>query len=251
MNTLERQEFILNLLKKKDVVKTSEISSTLKISRETIRKDIYTLEKKGKLLAVRGGATTLDQNITETRYRQRTSENIQEKKYIANLALKFIKDGDTIFLDNGTTIVELAKKINSSNLNNITVITDSINVLDVFRYNEKFQIILLGGGLRHSESSLSGPIALENIRNLYCNIIFCGCGGISSKIGITNHYFAEVEVTKKMIRHSSKVIVLADHSKFEKNALYKTADISEIDTIITDKNIDAETLSKFKQIIHS
>ena len=54
-----------------------------------------------------------------------------------------------------------------------------------------------------------------------------------------------------MIRHSSKVIVLADHSKFEKNALYKTADISEIDTIITDKNIDEETLSKFKQIIHS
>ena len=81
MNTLERQEFILNLLKKKDVVKTSEISSTLKIPRETIRKDIYTLEKKGKLLAVRGGATTLDQNITETRYRQRTSENIQESLF--------------------------------------------------------------------------------------------------------------------------------------------------------------------------
>lgn len=248
MDMLERHAEILKQVKEKGTVKISELSKELNTSRETIRKDIYILDKKQKLSSIRGGATFLKKGIEETRYGQRTVLDVIEKKEIAKLALNYIKDGNTIFLDYGTSVVELAKAIESSPLHDITVITNSLNVVDIFRYSTKNSLILLGGGLRSEEGSLSGPLTLTNIDNLYCNVGFFGCSGLSIQSGITNHYFSEVEVSKKMLSHSMNKVLLADHDKFNQIALYKTADVSELDVIITDKKTPLDIINKYKHI---
>ncbi|MEE5988147.1 DeoR/GlpR family DNA-binding transcription regulator [Ligilactobacillus equi] len=245
MNIEERHKIILDKLSTYGNVKITDLSKELDISRETVRKDIYNLEKQQKLIAIRGGATSLSSGISETKYGQRLQQNTMEKKYIADRALNLIHNSNTIFLDYGTSVVELAKKIEQSELHDLTIITTSLNVALIFQYTTRHQLICLGGGLRPEEGSFSGPLTLNNIDSLYCDLGFFGCGGISLNAGLTNHYFSEVEVSKKMMQHSRQKIVLAPHDKFSKEALYVTAPLSEISHIITDNQTPTEIIKSF------
>jgi DeoR/GlpR family transcriptional regulator of sugar metabolism len=127
MNLEERQKYILEKVNSSGKVITSKLSKDLQTSRETIRKDLYTLDQQQKLIAVRGGAVSISNNIiTETIYNKRISQNIIQKDEIANKALSLIKNNQIVYLDNGSSIVELAKKIRTSNLKNLTIITSSL-----------------------------------------------------------------------------------------------------------------------------
>jgi DeoR family glycerol-3-phosphate regulon repressor len=115
-------------------------------------------------------------------------------------------------------------------------VTNSTNVLKSLEYQKGIQIIFLGGNLRQSEGAVSGPLTINNISNIYCDIGFFGVGGITLKTGITNHYIAQVDVSKKMMDHCRIKIVLADHTKFEDHLIneevaqqMRLADISFID----------------------
>jgi len=245
MEIMQRQQYILDQLQKQGSVKIADISKKINVSRETIRKDIYTLDKQGLVRALRGGAT-VPQSVDETKYGKRQHEAISEKNQIATNALRLLHDGESIFLDYGTTTFQVAEEIKRSHLTNLTVITNSTFVLNSLQFVENIQIVLLGGTMRTSEGSLSGPITLDNINNLYADIGFFGCGGIDLQAGITNHYIEEVEVSKKMMSHCRMNVVLADHTKFEKNALYKTADIKDTDVIITDNQLNNQLVKQLR-----
>ncbi|KRK33315.1 DeoR/GlpR family DNA-binding transcription regulator [Loigolactobacillus bifermentans] len=246
MDIGQRQKWIIDQVNKLETIKISDISKKLNISRETIRKDIYTLDQQGIVRAIRGGAT-LPNRVKETKYGKRKEEFITEKQEIARNAIRFIHNGDSVFLDYGSSAVQVAEAIKKSNLRELTVITSSTNVLKCLEfYNNNIQIIFLGGSFRQSEGSVSGPLTLNNISSIYCDVGFFGCGGVDLNAGITNHYFGEVEVSKKMMEHCKVKIVLADHSKFKKNALYKTSDISNVDVIISDCHIDDDIANRIR-----
>lgn len=235
MDATARKQYILKKAKKQGSIRIADICTELSVSRETIRKDIYDLGKQKQLQIIRGGAKLIPQNIKETDFDIRNNINSLAKNKIVSKALDYIKPGDSIYLDFGSTAVRLAEKINSSSISNLTIVTNSINVVNAFHNNKLVTLIVLGGMLRPGENSLSGSMAINNIKNLYCNIGFFGCGGIDIDAGITNHYLNEVDVSKTMMQHSNKKILLADHSKFTKKAFYQTMQISDLDLIITDR----------------
>lgn len=237
MDINQRRQYIIDSVKEQGTIRINDISQQLNITRETIRKDIHTLDKQGLIQSIRGGATLLD-TISGTKYGHRTAINIPEKQQIAQNAIRFIRDNDSIFLDYGTTAFEVAEAIKHSKLNHITVITNSTTVLSTLLYEKKVDMIFLGGSVRGDEGSVSGPLTLDNIDNIYADVGFFGSGGINLTAGITNHYFGEVEVSKRMMAHCRIKVVLADHTKFEKTALYKTAAIEDIDVVITDNSIN-------------
>ncbi|VDG22608.1 DeoR/GlpR family DNA-binding transcription regulator [Lactiplantibacillus mudanjiangensis] len=246
MDVMQRQEYIIDALNKQQTIKIADISEQLDISRETIRKDIYNLDQKGLVQAIRGGAT-LPESVSETRYGKRQHQETAEKQQIATHALKLIHDGDSVFIDYGTTAFQVAEAIKHSQLNNLTIITTSSFVVNALQFIKNIQMVVLGGSMRTSEGSLSGPITLGNIHNIYADIGFFGCGGVSIQAGVTNHYVEEVEVSKKMMTHCRTTVVLADHTKFKKNALYKTTNVSNIDVLVSDSAIDPEVASELKQ----
>ncbi|WP_440311255.1 DeoR/GlpR family DNA-binding transcription regulator [Lactiplantibacillus plantarum subsp. plantarum] len=245
MEVMQRQKYILDQLNQRGTIRIAEISKEINVSRETIRKDIYNLDKQGLVQAIRGGATT-PQSVNETKYGKRRHEAVAEKNEIATNALRLIHDGESIFLDYGTTAFQIAEEIKHSHLTNLTVITNSTFVLNSLQFVKNIQIVLLGGTMRTSEGSLSGPITLANINNIYADIGFFGCGGVNLQVGITNHYIEEVEVSKKMMSHCRMKVILADHTKFEKNALYKTADVNDVDVIITDEQLDTQIAKQIR-----
>jgi DeoR family transcriptional regulator, glycerol-3-phosphate regulon repressor len=195
------------------------------------------MKKRGRMWCVCCDPPT-PQSVNETKYGKRQHEAVSEKNEIATNALRLIHDGESLFLDYGTTAFQVAEEIKHSHLTNLTVITNSTFVLNSLQFVKDIQIVLLGGTMRTSEGSLSGPITLDNINNIYADIGFFGCGGVNLQAGITNHYIEEVEVSKKMMSHCRMKVILADHTKFEKNALYKTTDVNDIDVIITDEQLD-------------
>lgn len=248
MDIHQRQKFIFNKLTQNGTIYISNLSKELGVSRETIRKDIYALKSKGLLEVIRGGAKIPPISKTETKYNQRTKLQIDEKMQIANAAVKFLYNGETIFLDYGTTTSKIAYQLKYSNIQNVTVVTSSINVLKYLEYCENIEVIFLGGSLRHSEGSVTGPLAISNVEKIYCDVGFFGCGGIDPDLGVTNHYFSEVEVSKKMMLHCKKKILVADHSKFSLTAPYKTSDIKNFDAIITDSQISTVAVTQMKDL---
>ncbi|ANK62114.1 DeoR/GlpR family DNA-binding transcription regulator [Loigolactobacillus backii] len=245
MNPYQRQALILSKVKEYSFAKISQLSSELNVTRETIRKDLYTLESKGLIKTVRGGATTISLD-KETKYDQRLQQNSQNKLAVAKKAIQFIQPGNSVFLDYGTTTFAISQEIKQSGLRDLTLITNSLAIAANLIGEPANQIILLGGNLRQSESSLSGPLTLQAINDIYADIGFFGCGGINIDIGITNHYLDEVEVSKRVMKHCQKTIAVADSDKFKLTALYKTADFSELNVIITDNKIPAEIVTEFQ-----
>jgi len=245
LDIAQRRNKIVNIVNKTGSARISDISEKLCVTRETIRKDIYDLDKQGMVQAIRGGAVALD-GLNETQFGQRKGLNVSEKKEIANKALRFVNNGDSIFLDSGTTSFEMAEAIKKSNLKNLTVITNSTFVISSLEFVRGIQLILLGGTLRSSEGSVSGPITIDNAKKIYADVGFFGSGGINTHSGITNPYIEETETSKKMLEHCNIGIVLADHTKFGKNSLYEMFNLNDVDVIITDKKIEKSTIEDFE-----
>ena len=247
MSSEERKEIILKKLGEHGIVRIAHLSKQLKASRETIRKDLYELEKEKLIKKVHGGAVR-DSSNQETEYEKRMLEQEAGKKKIAEKALSYIENGDTIYLDFGTTTYHLAKLLNK--FTDITVVTNSFPIINIIIHYENVRVIIPGGILRRNEGTLIGPFATNNMSKIFVDIGFFGCGGIDAKNGMTNFHMDESEVSKRMIKQSQTTIILADSSKIGVTALNHMADLSMIDIIITDKVIpDSDQLEEIgKQV---
>lgn len=232
MNSVERKDYILDTLDMKHAVRINELSKELKVTRETIRRDLYTLEDEGRIKKVHGGAI-LGNPSGETDYEKRKIENRSEKERIAKTAVSYIEEGDSIYLDYGTTTLALAQEI--VKLKNITVVTNTLPIINTLVKNKAIDILIPGGVLRNNESSLFGQFALNNICDIFITIGFFGCSGIDSKAAITSHHMGEVLISKQMIQQSQTAIVLADQSKFGNIAFNRTANFEDIDIVVTDQ----------------
>ncbi|GCF92545.1 DeoR family transcriptional regulator [Enterococcus florum] len=244
MNSEARRDLIIKELEENHTVKILELSQQLKVTRETIRKDLYYLEKKGLIKKVHGGAV-LEISNQETDYEKRKSEFHDEKQTIAKRAAAYIEEGDTVYLDYGTTTLALAKEI--AKMKNITVVTNTIPIVNLLLKNKSIQLIMPGGIVRNNESSLYGPFASNNIKEIYVSIGFFGCSGIDLERGLTSHHTGENVVSKEMIEHSQTTIILADHSKFGTVAFNKTASFDQIDIVITDRSRSKDEQQQFAQ----
>lgn len=237
-----RKEKILALLKEKKSVRILDLSKELRVSRETVRKDITEMEEEGLLKKTYGGAV-LDGANTETDYEKRRTENQVAKEVIAERAVQFIEAGDTIYLDYGTTSYMLAKKI--VNFEDLTVVTNSIPIVNLLIRSTGINLIILGGNVRKNEDSLFGTFGLTSAQQIFVDLGFFGCAGIDVNSGLTNYHMGEIEISKVMLSHSKTVIVMADDTKLGKSALYKTSELTDIDILITTEMKDSEMEQEF------
>lgn len=244
MNSDTRKGKIIKHLEENKVASILEMSKLLNVTRETIRKDIYELEEKGVLIKTRGGAI-LDKKNEETDYERRKSLQTEEKRKIAEMAYEYIEEGDSIYLDYGTTSYMLAEIINGNK--KLTVVTNTIPIINLLVHNENIDLIILGGKVRKNEDSMYGTFALNNLKEIFVDIGFFGCGGIAVNSGVTNFFVGELEVSKAMLKQCTHKILLVDHTKFAQTALNLFGQISDFDTIISDKMKDTKIDKEIKK----
>lgn len=243
--SLERQAQILDLLSHQGSVSVAEIVEQFSISEATARRDLETLADNGKLQRVHGGAIALRNAPPEPPILQRENRESSEKQRIGRAAADLINDGETIFLGSGTTVLEVAR--NLTGRKGLTVITNSLPVMNTFSGLRDITVISLGGILRTSELSFIGHITEESIRDLRADKVIIGIHAISLEHGLTNDFLPETMTDRAILQMGQKVFVVADHTKFDTVSIVHVAPVDKVHTIITDHHVPLDMITALRE----
>ncbi|MBK1813851.1 DeoR/GlpR transcriptional regulator [Clostridium sp. YIM B02505] len=242
----ERQQKILDMLNSESSIKVMDIAVLLNVSESTIRRDLQELEEKKLLMRTHGGAVGINNRTSfEPSFTDKQDEQIDQKHNIAEVASEMIEDGDTIILDSGTTTLEIAKRINKRD---ITVITNSIDIAAELSEKEGIEIIVTGGSLRLNTRAMVGHLTESVIKNFRVDKAFIGANGVSIEDGITTPNFIEAQTKKSMINYASKVIIVADSSKFNNVSFSVICPVKAASMIITSKDIEEDIVKQYAEI---
>jgi DeoR family transcriptional regulator of aga operon len=241
-NTLSRRAKILELLQEKGEISVLEISSNHNISDVSVRNDLAHLEQKGLLIRTRGGAIKTQPVNFDLNLNQRLKTNYKEKQRIGRRAASYIKDNDTIVMDNGSTTLEVAR--NLEGLKNIKLITNSLPIADLVADFAGVNVIIPGGELRSEMRSLVGSMAEKSLSNYHCDIAFLGADGVDVSSGIYTPQIEEAALSQKMIEIANRVIVVCDSTKFGRKSFVKIGELKDIDVIITDNRVKEKDIEK-------
>lgn len=232
----QRKKIILERLRLEGQVKVSDLSLRCAVSEETVRRDLLQLEEAGQAKRVYGGAILEKRTSYEPPYLLRQQVRAKEKALIGSRAAALIASGDTIAIDVGTTTLELAKAI--AEVERLTVLTNSIAVayhlmesLNEGRFSG--QIIVIGGQLNPEQQSLSGTLGEQMMAQFRVDKAFVSVGGLSMKRGISDYDLNETLVSRRMMEAAAQTIVLADDSKFDKEAFVEIAPIRSVNAIVS------------------
>ena len=243
----ERQKKIVDILKQSGAVKAAELSEIFDVAPLTIRRDLDLLERKGILERSHGGAVLRQIIRDEPSYSQKDNSLIAEKREIAKAAADLIEDGDTVFINSGSTNRQVLEYIASEN-KKVRIITNNTWAVEIFR-NSGIELIILGGVYRNKARSLCGSFTADALRKVFANKAVIGVDGVSLRYGLSTPAEPEAEVARLMIEHTSgDVIITADHTKIGAVSSFFISDIDKVSCIVTDRKaeglIDEEEFEK-------
>lgn len=232
MSNAERLDEILRFIESSKHVSVATICEQYKVSEATARRDLKELQRQGLIKRVHGGALSLRKSPSESPVYQRLNSQAEYKERIGKAAAELVNPGETIFLGSGTSVLEVAR--NLKHVNELTVITNSILVLNELLNYQNISIICLGGVVRRSELSMIGHLTEDALSGLNADKIFIGIHGIDLVQGLTNHYLPETMTDRKILQFGKQVILVVDHTKCGRISTAHVAPISVIDTLVTD-----------------
>ncbi len=225
-----RCNFILEHLRTNGRIIVKEIAEKFGVTEVSIRRDLAALEKKGLVRKTYGGAVPAGTEFhPSVKFRQ--TRNLTAKKIIGKLASKIINDGDNIYLEAGSTCYEIIPYLTDKK--NLTIITNSIMLMSRLHEQPQHRIIVTGGQYRVDTMDMIGPPAENTITQLGGFTAFTSADDISLDYGISGADVTTVSFTKQIIKRAIRVVFVGTINKFDRGALYKIADLSDLDYIIT------------------
>ncbi|WP_191561547.1 DeoR/GlpR family DNA-binding transcription regulator [Metabacillus idriensis] len=244
MLSIERHEKILEYLDKLKAVKVADLSDAFHVTEKTIRADLISLEQKGMLKRIHGGAVSPGVGSILP-IAERQSKYVNEKTSIAKKAIELLSEEETIFLDGGSTIRQLAEMLGDFK---VTVVTNDVKIANILIFKEKVDLIMLGGYQIGNTSSLYGPLASDALQKIRVSHLFLGTTGIDCTHGLSVFNRLQADYKKSIINAASRITLLADHTKFGQNALIKFADLSDVDLIISDIKLNPHFINEIKDL---
>ena len=240
----ERRLQILDLLRERRKVTVADLAALFAVTPATIRSDLREMESKDLLMRTHGGAIEKSKTSFELESRDREVRNLEAKRRIAQTALAFVQDGDTIILDTGTTTLELAKLLQVRR--KVTVLTNDIVIARTLEEFAAIDVVLMGGILRKGFHCTVGAQAKLTTAGLTVDKAFLGTNSLSIERGATTPDIHQAEVKKHMVSITAKIIVLCDGTKLGRVSFAQFATIDQLDTLITDA-VDAPTREKLEE----
>lgn len=241
----ERQKDILSLLTKRGRLSVAEIVEKFSVSEATARRDLELLASEGKVRRVHGGAIAVEQAPPELPILERQVEQTDEKSDIGRAAAELIADKETVFLGSGTTVLEVAKNLRDRK--SLTVITNSLPVLNALAGLKEITVISLGGQLRDSELSFIGHITEQALAEVRVDKVVMGTRGISLEHGLTNDYLQETLTDRAILKVGREVIIVADHTKVNRVSTVLLAPLDVMHTFVTDEQTDRKFIQYLKK----
>lgn len=241
-----RLQEIKDIVERDGVVSISDLSREFEKTPITIRRDLLLLEQEGLVRRTYGGAilvtsppTSKQMEASPNPYDVRQTEHLEEKIALADAALEFVKNGDSLILNAGTTIHELAVRLRRRR--ELQIVTNGLTVAGALLGSVDSNVLMIGGEVDFKKMGTVGPVAEEMLEGIHVSKAFLGVTGISITRGISMHSQSEARINSTFVRSADEVTVIVDSSKFEAHSLFKITDLSSIDRIITDSRISDTT----------
>jgi DeoR/GlpR family transcriptional regulator of sugar metabolism len=233
--TLHRRSRILDLVRQRGAVQVDELAELFDVSKVTIRSDLAQLEKDGLLIRDRGGAISTSQVSTLLGVEQRAALNLEEKRRIGRAAAQLVSPGDTIIMDAGTTVVEMAPYL--AGITDLTVVTNALNVAGEVSAATGARVILLGGAVSRESNSTLGPMAEHSLNELVVQKVFLGTQALDLKLGLTDTSIEIAQIKRAMLGVARQAILLTDSSKWGRAGFIKVAPLTAFQTIVIDTSL--------------
>ncbi len=231
MLSQHRQKLILDYLRTHHSAQVHQLGGILEASLSTVRRDLNELELAGSVRRVHGGVIILE-DAEESPLQTRSAAHAEAKARIGAAAAALVENGETIIITGGTTTEMMLPHLDSKE--NVTVVTNALSIACKLVTSPNISVIVLGGWLRHSESSLLGHLTVQALREIHAHKIFQGTFGIDATLGLTGAYVQEVDTDRQLIAAARQLVVLADCSKFNQTGPVRVAQVEAIDTVVTD-----------------
>jgi DeoR/GlpR family transcriptional regulator of sugar metabolism len=240
----ERRSVILNILNQAGRCRVIDLARELAVSEVTVRQDLDVLEKQGLLSRTHGGAILIAKRSFERPFQFEETAFRDEKARIGQVAAGLVSDGETIILDVGTTVTEVARNIHSHK--GLTVVTNALNIAMLLEDLPGITVLVTGGTLRAKQHSLVNPFGQFILERIQVDLAFIGVNGIEAEHGATNVNMAEAEMKSLFIKAARRRILVADSGKVGNVALAKVASLEDIDLLITDEQADPEEIARLQ-----
>ncbi|SNT10720.1 transcriptional regulator, DeoR family [Micrococcales bacterium KH10] len=244
MYALERHHKIIELARADGRVDVAASAALFDVSGETIRRDLTTLERRGLLRRVHGGAIPVDRIAIEPTLADRERSYLAEKERIANAAILELDDAATVLIDAGTTTARFAALLPHDR--ELTVVTHALPVASALAGRPNLALHLIGGIVRGRTLAAVGPWANRELEDLQADIAFLGTNGVSTERGLTTPDVTEAAVKEAIVAAARRVVVIADHSKVGRDEFVSFAPIDAVDTLITDSDVDDELATEIE-----
>ena len=228
----ERQERILDLTRRYGFVAIEDLAQRFSVTTQTIRRDINRLCAQSALRRYHGGAG-LPSSVENLAYSARQVLCLEEKRRIATLVARHVPDQASLFINIGTTNEEVARALMAHK--GLHVITNNLNVAGILSGNPEFEIIVAGGVVRSRDRGIVGEAALDLIGQFKVDIGIIGISGIDADGNLLDFDYREVRVAQRIMANSAQVFLAADHTKFGRNAMCRSAQVEQLDALFTDR----------------
>lgn len=233
----ERRVMIVDEVNSRTSIHVSDICEHFGISEVTARSDLDKLERAGKLRRTHGGAVSITRTITISYPDQRMNLNVDAKRKVAECAADLVMNGDSLFVDSGTTTLEFVRLLSSKH--NITIVTNDLSIATFADSNlPHADVVLLGGALRKNHRYITGSIANDILSRLYVDKAFMGTDSFDVQQGFATEFTGNAEIKRGMLAHSNRHIVLMDTSKLRRPSFISFASLADFDVIVMDEDPD-------------
>jgi DeoR/GlpR family transcriptional regulator of sugar metabolism len=244
MLTAERRQFILEVLQREKKVLSSELSTVLKVSEDTVRRDLRELAELNLLHRVHGGALLISPGTAS--YADRQKQAPQEKEVIARTAAKLVRPGQVVILDGGTTTLQLARHLPLDL--QATIITNSPPISIALADHPQIEVVMLGGQLYKKALVNVGAATVEALQMIRADICFLGVCSLHPDVGISVSNLNEAYVKRAMISRSAEIVGLVTAAKLDTAASYVVESIQVLTYLVTAPTVTNEMLTAYQRL---
>ena len=234
----------MEMLEHNASVQVAEIAQTFGVSSVTARADLDALAEAGKLRRTHGGAVSLHKRLTVSTQDRRINVNVAAKQAIAQSAIELVNDGDTLLVDSGTTALEFVRLLDQRD--GITVITADITIADYIDESmPSVDVVMLGGALRY----LYGPLTMQALQMVHADLAVMCPGAFVPGCGFTTDFPQMAETKAAMVGAARQSVALMDASKVNGRGMYRFAELTDVDTIVMDRDPDHTVATSIADIV--
>lgn len=242
MYAVERRQWIVDRVREQGRVEVNALAEELRVTPETIRRDLAVLEGLGMVRRAHGGAIPVERLRYEEELSSRDQLLRREKEAIAIKALDEVPRSGTVILDAGSTTAHLADALPRDR--ELTVVTNSIPIALRLASVANFQVITVGGRLRSKTLAEVDAWALRSLSEITVDVAFLGTNGVTEHRGLSTADPAEAEVKRAMVRSANRVVVMADHTKWGEQKFVTFASLRDVDVLVTDSKVPRELVAQ-------